>query len=405
MTALMYAAKNGQPRMIELLLKKGASPLVKDKTGATALALATRYAPEAETLKALKAGAKQSVARGNKQATAVPVSYNPARRGMAVRDAAEKAISLLEKTADNFSKNAGCISCHHQGLGLMATGLAKERGFRYDQVIADSELTRMRKEDESHGEQMKGVVGHPEMYKFVPAVDIAEFVPGASFMFQAYVSHNIPSNPGLQGMATILAAQQEEDGRWGFQLHREPMQWSEFTTTALTIRLLKAYFPKENAKELNERMAKARQWLITTEPKTNEDRTFRLLALAWADAPRAEIDKAMAGVKKLQRKDGGWAQYPDFRSDAYATGTTLYALHMAGMPAKDAAYRKGMDYLIRTQDPEGSWYVNKRGIAANTYFDSGFPHGESQYISYGATAWASMALMLGAEPAQRTASK
>ena len=84
---------------------------------------------------------------------------------------------------------------------------------------------------------------------------------------------------------------------------------------------------------------------------------------------------------------------PASRSDAYATGLAIYALRQGGISANDSAVQKGVNFLLRTQDEDGSWYVNKRAAAANTYFDSGFPHGESQFISFGATCWAAMALM------------
>jgi mannose-6-phosphate isomerase-like protein (cupin superfamily) len=67
----------------------------------------------------------------------------------------------------------------------------------------------------------------------------------------------------------------------------------------------------------------------------------------------------------------------------------LYALHLGGsVPVTSDAYRRGVRYLLRTQDEDGSWLVTKRAIPANTYLDGGFPHGESQYSSYNATCWA-----------------
>jgi hypothetical protein len=55
-----------------------------------------------------------------------------------------------------------------------------------------------------------------------------------------------------------------------------------------------------------------------------------------------------------------------------------------------------VNYLLDTQQEDGSWFVNKRAIPANNYFETGFPHGESQFISYGATCWSTMALMFAA---------
>ena len=81
------------------------------------------------------------------------------------------------------------------------------------------------------------------------------------------------------------------------------------------------------------------------------------------------------------------------KSDAYATGQALYALHYgAGIAASQEAYRKGVDFLLRTQLEDGSWYVRRRGFGFQPYFDYGFPHGRDQFISAAATSWAVMGL-------------
>lgn len=105
------------------------------------------------------------------------------------------------------------------------------------------------------------------------------------------------------------------------------------------------------------------------------------------------LKQAVLGVRKGQRADGGWSQLPGMESDAYATGQSLYAMHVAGVSSSDAAFLRGVKYLLRTQDADGSWYVNKRAIPANNFFDAGFPHGQSQYASLNGTCWATLALL------------
>ena len=61
-----------------------------------------------------------------------------------------------------------------------------------------------------------------------------------------------------------------------------------------------------------------------------------------------------------------------------------------------AAYRRGVDYLMRKQEADGSWHVRTRAFGFQPYFESGFPHGHDQWISMAATAWSAMALMPGA---------
>ena len=63
------------------------------------------------------------------------------------------------------------------------------------------------------------------------------------------------------------------------------------------------------------------------------------------------------------------------------------------MPASDPVYQKGVRFLLLTQDDDGSWYTGKRALPVNNYFDAGFPHGESQYASFNATCWATLALL------------
>ena len=47
---------------------------------------------------------------------------------------------------------------------------------------------------------------------------------------------------------------------------------------------------------------------------------------------------------------------------------------------------------MSTQLEDGSWYVRNRSIPFQPYFESGFPHGDHQFISAAGTNWATQAL-------------
>jgi hypothetical protein len=101
------------------------------------------------------------------------------------------------------------------------------------------------------------------------------------------------------------------------------------------------------------------------------------------------------GLKELlamQHSDGDWPQTPYLGSDAYGTGQVLYTLHELGVSARAAPYRRAVQYLLRSQNDDGSWHVRSRSARFQPYFESGFPHGNDQWISSAATAWASMGL-------------
>ncbi len=99
-----------------------------------------------------------------------------------------------------------------------------------------------------------------------------------------------------------------------------------------------------------------------------------------------------------QRADGGWAQLPGTKSDAYATGQAVYALRIgAGMPNSHPAIERGRRFLLQTQLENGTWYVRRRAFPFQPTMDSGFPHGRDSWISAAATSWAVLALSLPEE--------
>jgi len=104
----------------------------------------------------------------------------------------------------------------------------------------------------------------------------------------------------------------------------------------------------------------------------------------------------MKELLATQRADGGWSDIASMKTTAYATGEAMVALHEAGLPVTDAAYQRGVKYLLSTQLEDGSWYIKTHSQAVQPYFDVGFPHGEDQWISACGTSWATMALALAA---------
>ncbi len=146
----------------------------------------------------------------------------------------------------------------------------------------------------------------------------------------------------------------------------------------------------------------AAAWLTNAQSTNNEDRSNRLMGLAWANMDKDAIQKAMRELLAKQRPDGGWADLDSMESSAYATGKSLYALQIAGLPTSEAAYDRAVQFLLKTQLEDGSWYVKTRALALQPYFDAGFPHGFDQWISAAATSWATYALAQAPQPRTAT---
>lgn len=151
---------------------------------------------------------------------------------------------------------------------------------------------------------------------------------------------------------------------------------------------------------MERRRVAALAWLTHAKPRTTDDYAWRLLGLDWAGASGSLRAQAARELRELQRADGGWSASKAMASDAYTTGLALWALHEAVGMAPDAqTYREGVRYLLRTQRPDGTWYVASRAAKFQPYFESGFPYGPDQWVSISATAWAAAALAPAAEPA------
>jgi hypothetical protein len=217
----------------------------------------------------------------------------------------------------------------------------------------------------------------------------------------ALAAEKYPPDETTDAVVRFIAAKQLQNGRWRPDMFRPPLEYSDFSATALCLHALKIYGVGRPRANYPKRVESARQWLASAQPRFNEERIFQLLGLMWAGASREELERPAAALLSEQREDGGWSQLRSLDSDAYATGQALFALHGAGLPVSDIRYQRGVKFLLETQCEDGSWWVRSRSFPIQPYFDSGFPHGKDQFISAAGTSWAAMALALTKAPISR----
>ena len=121
---------------------------------------------------------------------------------------------------------------------------------------------------------------------------------------------------------------------------------------------------------------------------------MQLLGLAWANADRALLEHQARRLLARQQPGGGWSQLEAPEADAYATGEALYALHVSGgVPANDPVYQKGVQWLLRNQLADGSWFAPTRAVPVQPHTFESFPNGWHQFVSDAASCWATMALL------------
>jgi hypothetical protein len=216
-----------------------------------------------------------------------------------------------------------------------------------------------------------------------------------------FQAEGYPADLDTDAAAMYIKARQMPDGSWPYPGadNRPPLCSVYIGQTTLAMRGLQLYAPKANKPDYDKAITLAASWLVTADAKNTQDHIWKLLGLSWAGRDRDAIAKAQREVLALQRPDGGWSDLPSMGSNAYATGQALVALHTAGLAVSDPSYRRGMDYLLKNQLADGSWYVPTRALGFQPYFETGFPHGVNQSIAAAATNWATMALILGSPSA------
>jgi hypothetical protein len=290
-------------------------------------------------------------------------------------------MALLETSSQKFFEGSGCVSCHHQNATGLAAGEVRLKGLRVDAKASAARIDMLKAGPPPPLLLERMDIGVPEIF--------------ASALV-ALAAENVPPNPVTDMIAANIAAAQALDGSWHAQNgigDRPPTAQGRITRAAMCIRSLKVYGPPARAAELNARIAKARQWLLAETPVTTEDRNMQLLGLFWAGADAASLKKLAAVILADQQPDGAWRQHGGVAADAYATGQSLYVLAKAGGVAPaDPAYQRGVNYLLATQNVNGSWRVTSRAPKFQAFFNSGFPYGGDQWISAWATSWATMAL-------------
>jgi ankyrin repeat protein len=311
-----------------------------------------------------------------------------------VQQAATKAVAVIQKSQQSWYTKRSCFSCHQQLLPAIAFRFAREHGIFVDE----------------QAEQADAAGGFGFYSNLERAVEYTHTIDAAMNDANCLVAANAAGvRPSLVTAiyARLIAARQEGDGRWETTDMRPPQAYGPFSATAISLHAIQLYSHLSQKADVAARLVRARNWLLSHQPRATEERVDQLLGAYWAAADHASLLRMAAGLKATQQADGGWSSLDGRSSDAYSTGETLYALHQAGgIAVSDVAWQRGIDYLLRTQAPDGSWHVTSRlhppAPVSPPYFETGHPYGHDQFISIMGECMAVIALATALGPGKPT---
>ncbi len=288
----------------------------------------------------------------------------PAATPEQVHQAVERAIPYLQAESGNWLNTRKCAACHHAGMPFWALSEADRQGYPIDKKYLTDKIESLlgSKEKLLASRIFPDPTAPPD-----PRPQGRGLNMGLPFL--AVAARSMPSleegqKQSLKLIAEEIVSKQQPDGSWEFfaTLRRPPINENQTVDAAWIIMALAGEVGPDAPEPQRAALAKGVAWLEAAPASdVHQDKAMKVLLGARAGKPRDTMQSTIDELLALQRADGGWSQtVPEPRSDAFATGQTLYVLALVGYTAEQPEIKRAIDFLVATQLPDGSWPMISR---------------------------------------------
>ena len=280
------------------------------------------------------------------------------------REAAQMGLDWLQQAAIDWSSQHACFGCHVQAQAIMGQTVAAANGYVVSRDTLKTLVERTLKFQDAQP-QITGAW-------FDGSISATQFATMA--LAHARAAGEAGDESSFRRGVDWLLTRQDANGSLPFDRPEPPIIAGRFMTTAnAAYALMKAH---DETKDARYRTAADRgvDWIATHAPETTQDRVFKVLALSWFGTAEQKrlVTPVLEDLLREQQPDGGWKEIAKLPgSNALATGQVLYALKQSGASLLSTSFRRGVQYLLKTQVRDISQQTNGAWKATNT--ESGRP--------------------------------
>jgi hypothetical protein len=281
-----------------------------------------------------------------------------------VQQAIDRAIKYLQTESAAWLNTRKCAACHHAPLPLWALSEAERQGYAIDKKFLTDTIESLlgSKEKLLSSKIFPNPADPPDPRPQGRGLNMG--LPMLAVAARSLPALSEGQKQSLKLIVEEIVKKQQPDGSWEWfaTLRRPPINESQTTDAVWIILALQGETGESAPKGQREALSKGTAWLDSAKPRDlHQDKALKVLLGVRSGKPRNALQPTIDELMALQRPDGGWSQtVPDMKSDAFATGQTLYVLSLAGLMAEQPEIKRGLDFLVATQQPDGSWPMISR---------------------------------------------
>jgi hypothetical protein len=281
------------------------------------------------------------------------------------REAAQRGLDWLQQSAVNWAPPPnGCFGCHVQAQALMGQSIALKQGYRVSLPAMETLTALMRQQTTPQGR-----VGQQN--------EIVSATFGAMGYAEAAEASGRTSDRELLYTVDYLVGSQKPEGSIPFAANvDQPIMQGDIMLTSNALVGIKWAAAHARDPKYRQSADRALAFIAGSDALTTQDRVFKIVSLEHHGTPDQKR-QAWSLVEELaaeQQHDGGWKESAKVdSSNAFATGQVLYAFKQAGVSVHSEMFRRGVDYLLKTQVSDtstanGAWQaVHTESVRKSTF--------------------------------------